>query len=104
MAGAAKAEIRKPVWPYRNLEELEAAGFAYNQGSFCRGHGCGAAILWFYTPRNNHIAVNADDFQPHWSTCPDAARFRRRRRATGEAQETLEQDQTRTRRKSWPPE
>jgi len=94
VAGATKVELKKPIWSYRNLEELEAAGFAYHKGTFCRGEHCGAAILWFYTPRNNHIAINADDFQPHWSTCPDAERFRGRRRAAAKRQDKVEQDWT----------
>lgn len=99
MATAPKPGLKTPTWPYCNLAELEAAGYAYHQAAYCRGHGCGAAILWFYTPRNNHIAVNADDFQPHRTTCRDPERFQRRRQTRVEAQQDLQDDQPYPRRK-----
>ncbi len=64
------------TWDYSTIEELEADGYKKLNESRCRGKNCGAMIIWFETPNGKRMPLNADDLQPHFSSCPDVKEFR----------------------------
>lgn len=59
----------------RTPEEMVARGYQYDNDNVCRG--CGADIEWWITPNGKKLPVNVGTAEPHWSTCPDADRFRK---------------------------
>jgi hypothetical protein len=46
----------------------------------CRAEACRAVVLWARTPAGRTMPLDRDGTS-HFATCPDAARFRRRRTA-----------------------
>lgn len=72
-------------------EGLEAAGYLFDGEGHCKA--CGVYIEWYITPRDKKmpmevVPVKATDnffapvkeYQriPHWSSCPNAADFRKK--------------------------
>ena len=45
--------------------------------SRCTGPTCGATIYWVKTAKGKDMCVDADG-APHWATCPDVAKFKRK--------------------------
>jgi len=60
--------------------EFEAAGYSVFKRTICRK--CGAKIVFWNTPNNKLMPMNADAELPHWATCPHAEEFRKRKAAT----------------------
>lgn len=54
-------------------------GYMPDSTARCRGDSCGEIVLWCTTPAKRRIPIDRDG-TAHFATCPDAARFRRRRR------------------------
>lgn len=52
----------------------------YRPESIGRCRGCGALVLWCATPSGKRSPHDRDGVS-HFATCPEAARFRRVRRA-----------------------
>lgn len=66
-----------------SFAELDAAGYIFKGNSLCRA--CGTEIRWYETPNKKKIPIDADAKQAHWSTCPDADRFRKERQRKAES-------------------
>jgi hypothetical protein len=54
-------------------DEAERQGYRFDNASRCRG--CHESIEWWETPNGKKMPMNLD-FTVHWSTCPEAERFR----------------------------
>jgi hypothetical protein len=63
----------------KTQEGLEAAGYTFNGYGKCKNKGCGAEIGWWETPSHKKIPLDADTFEAHWSTCPGADEFRKKK-------------------------
>jgi hypothetical protein len=65
------------------VEGAECAGYKFVSCSHCKG--CGRTIEWYSTPLGKRIPIDvvpadADQlqpFNPHWTSCPKAAEFRK---------------------------
>jgi hypothetical protein len=68
---SSRSERSKP----KTRAELEAAGYDFLNQAKCRG--CGAAILWFSTPKGKRMPFDAATLEPHWATCPQAEEFKK---------------------------
>lgn len=67
----------KPKFP-DSFAGLVEAGYVYDSTTRCRG--CGEKILFYITPvKKKRIPINADGRAAHFSTCPDADKFRRKK-------------------------
>jgi hypothetical protein len=44
----------------------------------CNGPTCKAMIYWFKLPSGKWMCADADG-QPHWGTCPDRDRFKKKK-------------------------
>lgn len=55
---------------------LKEAGYVFENTGRCRS--CHAEIAWYRTPKGRMIPLNEGTLEPHWSTCPDAEKFRKR--------------------------
>jgi hypothetical protein len=66
-------------WPYETPEELTAAGYTFWNKSRCSGPTCGAEIEWWKTPAGKSMPLDPDTLEPHFSSCLDAAKFRKGR-------------------------
>ena len=65
--------------PFPKTEtELTEQGYRYDNKSLCRG--CDATIEWWITPKGAHMPLDPGTKEPHWSTCPNAARFKKARK------------------------
>lgn len=64
-------------WPHKTDADLKAAGYTFENKARCRS--CGAEIEFWLTPKQKHIPLDAGTMQPHFSTCPDADKFRKPR-------------------------
>jgi hypothetical protein len=58
----------------KTREDLEAAGYIFLDQAKCRG--CGAAIVWFSTPKGKRMPFDRATFEPHWASCPQAKEFK----------------------------
>jgi hypothetical protein len=58
-------------------KELREQGYRFHKQGKCNGPNCRADIEWWDTPANKQIPLDPGTMLPHWSTCPDADRFRR---------------------------
>ncbi len=70
---------RRGPWLFSTEDDLMAAGYKQLNHARCGVPGCGARVIWYYTPNKNRIAVNLEDYQPHWNTCTDPEYFARKR-------------------------
>lgn len=57
---------------------LLLAGYEVLGDARCKG--CGAAIVWYRTPKEKSIPIDEDGKQPHWVSCPNRDQFRRSNR------------------------
>jgi len=61
--------------------EAEMQGYKLERSAKCAG--CGAEIDFYRTLNHKLIPIDADasgkSFVPHWSTCPEASKFRRKK-------------------------
>lgn len=64
-------------WPYKTDGDLCAASYSFENKGRCRS--CQAEIEWWLTPKQKHMPLNAGTLEPHWSTCPQADKFRKER-------------------------
>jgi hypothetical protein len=76
-----KLAVRSGEWRYSSEEDLEKAGYRFIQHGECEVPGCGARIVWYWTPQDHKCCVNLDNYQPHRTSCADAEYFQRRREA-----------------------
>lgn len=67
-------------WPYKTLDDLTAAGYRYEGTAACRGEKCGRIIQWWRTPKGKAIPLDPDTKEPHFSTCPDAEGFSKKKK------------------------
>lgn len=66
-------------WPYKTLDQLEAAGYRYEGTGTCTGETCGDRVIqWWRTPKGKAIPLDPDTKEPHFSTCPDAKDFKKK--------------------------
>lgn len=63
------------LWPYKTDADLKAAGFSFENKGRCRS--CKAEIEWWLSPKGKHCPLDAGTMAPHFSTCPDADKFRK---------------------------
>lgn len=56
-------------------EGLIDAGYTYGGVGKCRA--CSADMLWYKTPSGKSIPLDVGTFIAHFSTCPNAADFRK---------------------------
>ena len=66
----------------RTFDELKAADYKFSNDAICKG--CGDDIEWWETPKGKKIPMNlmtagSSPAVAHWSTCSDAASFRRKK-------------------------
>lgn len=77
------------VWPYKTFAEMTAAGYVFRNASKCSGKDCGREIYWFKSPRGYFMCVNVDTLEPHWSVCPNAEDFKRRKKEVKDQEELV---------------
>lgn len=65
----------KPGFPTTETE-LAKQGYKFTGTGRCKS--CRAEIAWYETPKGKSIPLDEGTLAPHWSTCPDADKFRRR--------------------------
>lgn len=58
-------------------QEMLDQGYQPGKNGKCRA--CGAEIDWWKTPKGKSIPMDFATATPHWSTCPNADDFRRRK-------------------------
>ena len=64
--------------PFPKTEtELAEQGYKFEGTARCSGPNCHAEIAWYKTPRGKRIPLDEGTLEPHWSSCPDAASFRK---------------------------
>lgn len=61
---------------------LEADGYKFVGHSYCTHPLCKRTLIsWFETPNGKRMPMTAkagtDELEPHWASCPGAARFRK---------------------------
>lgn len=61
----------------KTQQGLLDAGYTPAGDGKCRA--CGAEIDWWKTPTGKSIPMNFATADPHWSTCPQADSFRRKK-------------------------
>ena len=64
----------------KTKQAFEAAGYKYGGVGVCRS--CKAEIVWYISPGGKYNPIDADTMLAHFSTCPDAARFRKKKTVT----------------------
>ena len=62
------------------LDDMKRSGYTFRNDAVCKG--CGEDIEWWITPEGKYIPMNpmprgVSDAKAHWSTCTEAASFRR---------------------------
>lgn len=63
--------------PFPTTEaEFAAQGYKFTSRSHCRG--CGAEIEWWTTPKCKMIPLDPGTLEPHWATCANAEKFRKK--------------------------
>lgn len=67
--------------PLTSHEDYVAAGYVRSDDGVCRSETCRAPIVWYVTPTNKKIPVDADGKNNHFATCADATRFRKKKGA-----------------------
>lgn len=67
-------EIGFPV----TRQAAELRGYKWLGYGKCRG--CGVTIDWYETPNGRRMPIDVDevDFRPHFKTCPQADKFRKK--------------------------
>lgn len=65
----------------RTEAELEAAGYEFENAGRCRA--CQAEIAWYRTPAGKRMPLDEGTLEPHWSTCPNADDFRKKKVSHG---------------------
>ena len=65
-------------WPYNSPDKLRQAGYAFQAEGRCHASVCNAAIQWWKTPTGKLMPLDAATFEPHWATCKNAAKFKKR--------------------------
>jgi len=74
-------------------EDLLAMGYVYDNDGYCKG--CGAPIEWWVTPKDKKMPMSVKEVKdetkgffapvekvirvPHWSDCPNAQEFRKKK-------------------------
>jgi len=66
-----------PVTIPKTEAELLAAGYRLAGTAHCKG--CKALIEWWLTPNGKRMPLDKTTFEPHFSTCPKADQFRKKR-------------------------
>ena len=66
----------------KTADGLRAAGYEFINGGVCRG--CRARISWYSTPKGKSIPLDVHTYEPHWSTCPNADDFRKKKAGNGD--------------------
>lgn len=66
----------------KDANEMKAAGYVFDNDSACRG--CGEEIEWWKTPGGkampfNPMKAGSDKAVTHFTTCPEADSFRKRK-------------------------
>lgn len=68
--------------PFPTTEQgLAEAGYVFEGCGRCRS--CDAEIAWYRTPKNRPIPLDEGTLVAHFTTCPDADKFRKPRPGTG---------------------
>ncbi len=67
-------------WHYKTSDDLTTAGYRYEGTGTCKGEKCGQLIQWWRTPKGKAIPLDPDTKEPHFSTCPDAEQFRKKKK------------------------
>ncbi len=73
------AEPKKAPWPKQSAE-LTAQGYVFSGRGVCKG--CQRSIIWATTPKGNRMPLSSageNSWQPHFTDCTQANRFRRHR-------------------------
>ena len=52
----------------------------------CKSPTCGAVIYWRVTAAGKRMPFDEDGTTPHWATCKDVGKFRKRKAVKGERQ------------------
>jgi hypothetical protein len=65
----------------KNIEELRAADYKFDNHATCRG--CGEEIEWWITPKGSKMPMNpmpsaSTPAVTHFSTCTEAESFRKK--------------------------
>ena len=60
----------------KDLRDLYDSGYTYNVLGTC--NACKARIQWWTTPKGKLMPINIGKVEPHWATCPDAKKFRKK--------------------------
>lgn len=69
-------------WRYSSESGLIAAGYRWHSFFRCGVPGCGQQIHLYTKPdRTGRVAVNADGYQPHRTSCADPDFYQRRKEA-----------------------
>jgi hypothetical protein len=63
-------------WKYKTQDDLRAAGYTFKNETRCIP--CETTIEWWRTPAGKFMPLNYHTAQPHWITCKDPNRFRRK--------------------------
>jgi hypothetical protein len=59
----------------RTDTDLAAQGYEFENKTRCRG--CGAEIEFWLTPMGKHIPLDPGTLEPHWTSCPKSADYRK---------------------------
>ncbi|ABF42183.1 hypothetical protein Acid345_3182 [Candidatus Koribacter versatilis Ellin345] len=87
-------------WSYQTESELRAAGYRWHSFFRCGVPGCGQPIHLYTKPdKSGRVAVNAEGYQPHATTCTDPEYFQRQREAKQERRKAAKAAQTSARRR-----
>lgn len=68
----------------RTRHELEQAGYVFLRRQQCSGPTCSTTVEWWKTPKGKMIPLEfreshgVEICEPHWTSCADRDRFRRR--------------------------
>lgn len=66
------------AWMHKSAKDLEAAGYQFRFIANCRSKKCGRMLFFYTTPRGGTIPVDPKTFTPHFETCPEPTRFRKK--------------------------
>lgn len=56
---------------------LREAGYSFNRNARCSA--CNREIQWWWTPAKKLMPLDHGTLETHWATCPDAAKFRKKK-------------------------
>lgn len=66
------------AWAHKSAKDLKAAGYRFRFTANCRSKKCGRLLYFYTTPGGGTIPVDPDTFAPHFETCPEPQKFRKK--------------------------